>query len=155
MIGPARATWRHALRSQARALRVHHAVHFSAPMAQADLVPVLQTAHLCLAPLPDDARNAVQGCCPIKILEYMAAGRPILATRVAPVEEILEHGRTAHLVRAGSAAELAAGLRFLAGRPAEREALGAAARERAVASWRPERLRAGLEESLRAVARVV
>jgi glycosyltransferase involved in cell wall biosynthesis len=155
VIGPARATWRHALRTQARVLRVHHALHLSAPMAQADLLPVLQTAHLCVAPLPDDARNAVQGCCPIKLLEYMAAGRPILATRVAPVEEILEHGRTAHLVRAGSAADLAAGLRFLAAHPAEREALGAAARERAVEAWQPARLRSGLQESLRAVAGLV
>lgn len=40
----------------------------------------------------------------------MAVGRPILSTRVAPVEEILAHGVTAHLVRPGSAAALASGL---------------------------------------------
>jgi hypothetical protein len=72
-------------------------------MERPDLVPVLQTAHVCLAPLADDPRNVVQGCCPIKLLEYMAAGRPILSTRIPPVEELLEHGQTAHLARADTA----------------------------------------------------
>jgi glycosyltransferase involved in cell wall biosynthesis len=107
-------------------------------MAQRDLVPVLRAAHVCVAPLPADARNQLQGCCPIKLLEYMAAGRPILSTRVAPVEEILEHGATGHLVAPGSASALAEGLRWMAEHPDEREALGRRARETALAGWGPE-----------------
>ena len=68
----------------------------------------------------------------------MAAGRPILSTRVAPVEEILEHGATGHLVAPGSASALAEGLRWMSEHPDEREALGRRARETALAAWGPE-----------------
>lgn len=132
VVGPAKSAWRARLRNLARALRVHHALHLSPPMERPDLVPVLQTAHVCLAPLADDPRNVVQGCCPIKLLEYMAAGRPILSTRIPPVEELLEHGQTAHLARAGSAFALAEGIAHLRDHPEEREALGARARAAAV-----------------------
>ena len=137
VVGPLKSAWRDEIRSRARRLRVHHQLHLSGAMDQRDLAPVLRTSHVCLAPLPSDARNAVQGCCPIKILEYMAAGRPILGTSIAPVEEILEHGKTAWLVPAGSPAELADGIAWMLDHPAEREALGRAAREEAVARWSP------------------
>jgi glycosyltransferase involved in cell wall biosynthesis len=151
VVGPAKSAWRARLRALARALRVHHALHLSPAMERADLVPVLQTAHLCVAPLPDDARNVVQGCCPIKLLEYMGAGRPILATAIPPVQELLEHGVSAHLVRPGSAFALAEGIAFLRERAGEREALGARARQAAleaftVAHFR-ERLRQALERA--------
>jgi glycosyltransferase involved in cell wall biosynthesis len=135
VVGPLKTVWSRALRQLARRLRIHHAVHLSGPMAQADLAPALRTAHACVAPLPADPRNALQGCCPLKILEYMATGRPILSTRVAPVEELLEHGVSAHLVRPGSAAALADGLAWLLAHPAEREALGAAARAAVLGRW--------------------
>lgn len=148
VVGPLKSAWRDEIRSRARRLRVHHELHLSGAMDQRDLVPVLRTAHICLAPLPSDPRNAVQGCCPIKLLEYMAAGRPILATAIPPVEEILEHGRTAWLVPPGSPAELADGLGWLLDHPAEREALGRAARAEAVERWTPERFRERLAEAL-------
>jgi glycosyltransferase involved in cell wall biosynthesis len=138
LVGPVKGTWGRALETLIRRLHVRAFVHLSGPMAQADLAPVLRTAHACAAPLPADPRNELQGCCPLKILEYMAAGRPILATRIAPVEELLEHDVTAHLVRPGSAAALADGIAWMIDRPAERERLGARAREAAIARWTPE-----------------
>jgi glycosyltransferase involved in cell wall biosynthesis len=151
VVGPMKGTWGRSLRALARRLRVHHALLLSGPMAHEDLAPVLRTAHACVAPLVADARNALQGCCPIKILEYMAAGRPILATRLPAVEELVEHGVSAHLVRAGSAVALADGLSWLLEHPAEREAVGAAARAAAVARFSPEHFRARLAAALPAV----
>ncbi len=129
IVGPAKSAWRAALRRLTRRLRVHHLVELSGPMERPGLVPVLQTAHVCVAPLPADARNTVQGCSPIKLLDYMAAGRPILSTAIAPVEELLTHGLTAHLVRPGSALALADGLAWMLDHPAEREDLGRRARQ--------------------------
>ena len=146
LVGPMKSEWRSELRRRARRLRVHHTLHLSRAMEQPDLVPVLRTAHVCLAPLPADPRNVAQGCCPIKLLEYMAAGRPILSTRIDPVEEILEDGVTAKLVEPGSPAALAGGIRWMLDHPKEREALGTAAREEAVRSWNPDRFRRGTEE---------
>lgn len=148
VVGPLKGAWARALRAHARALRVHHALHLSGPVAQADVAPILRTAHVCVAPLAADARNTLQGCCPIKLLEYMAAGRPILATRIPVVEEILEHGVTAHLVQPGSAAALADGLRWLMAHPAEREALGTRAREALLARWTPADFRRRLARAI-------
>lgn len=153
VVGPLKASWRRTLRTHARRLRVHHALHLSGPMEQRDLPPVLATAHLCVAPLAADPRNAVQGCCPIKILEYMAAGRPILSTRVAPVEEILSDGDTARLVVPGSAAALADAIAWFRTNAAEREAMGTRARaaveSRFTAAAFRERLGAALAQCAR------
>lgn len=148
VVGPLKSAWRDEIRARARRLRVHHQLHLSGAMEQRDLVPVLRTAHVCLAPLPADARNSVQGCCPIKILEYMAAGRPILGTSIAPVEEILAHGTSAWLVPPNSPAELAEGVAWMLDHPAEREALGRAARAEAVERWSPDRFRRHLAGAL-------
>jgi glycosyltransferase involved in cell wall biosynthesis len=148
VVGPLKSAWARALRAHARALRVHHALHLSGPVAQADVAPILRTAHVCVAPLADDARNTLQGCCPIKLLEYMATGRPILATRLPVVEEILEHGVTGYLVQPGSAAALADGLRWMLAHPAEREALAAAARAAVLARFTPAAFRARLARAI-------
>jgi glycosyltransferase involved in cell wall biosynthesis len=152
LVGPVKGAWGRALRTSARRLRLRHSVHVSGPMAQADLLPVLHTAHVCVAPLAPDARNTLQGCCPLKLLEYMAAGRPILSTRVPPVEELVAHGVTAHLVRPGSAVALADGLGWLLDHPAEREALGVSARDAVVGHWTIAHFRERLAALLRALA---
>ena len=148
LVGPLKGAWGRGLRALARSLRVQHAVRFSGPVAHVDLPPVLRTAHACVAPLAADARNTLQGCCPIKLLEYMAAGRPILTTRLPVVDDILEHGATAYLVRPGSAAALADGIRWLVAHPEEREAMGARARTAAVARFTPEHFRRDVEAAL-------
>jgi len=114
------------------------------PLAPEQIPAFLAQSQVCLAPLPDDPRNSLQGCCPIKILEYLAAGRAVLATRVPPVEEILEHGRTGWLVRPGSPSALAEGLLTLAARPDLVEALGRNARAEAEACWDRPRFEAAV-----------
>ena len=150
VVGPLKGAWARALRAHARGLRVHRALHLSGAVTQADVPPILRTGHVCVAPLADDARNSLQGCCPIKLLEYMAAGRPILSTRIPVVEEILEHGVTGHLVQPGSAAALADGLRWMLAHPVEREAMGARAREAVRLGWTPEDFRRRLARAIAA-----
>lgn len=154
VVGPLKSAWARALRAHARALRVHQALQLAGAVAQPDVPPILRTAHVCVAPLAADARNTLQGCCPIKLLEYMAAGRPILATRLPVVEEILEHGVTGYLVQPGSAAALADGLRWMLAHPAEREALGSRAREAVLARWTPEHFRRRLARAVDGVSAV-
>ena len=75
---------------------------------------------------------------PTKLFEYMAMGKPIVASDLEQIGEVLRHGRTAWLVPPGNADALASGLRRLLDDPALREALGAAARREVVAryTWR-------------------
>lgn len=71
--------------------------------------------------------------CPMKILEYMAAGRAIVAPGSPNVRELLTHGETALLCPGGpnpSAGELSAGVLALARDPGLRARLGEAARRR-------------------------
>jgi len=87
---------------------------------------------------------------PTKLFEYMAMGKGIVASVLGQIGEVLEHDRTALLVRPGCAVELAAALKALIDDPERRTRLGAAARETAVRrhSWRrhTERIVQALQE---------
>ncbi len=67
---------------------------------------------------------------PLAILEAMAAGLPIVATRVGCVPEMVEHGRTSLLVSPRDEHALAHALRTLTEDPDRRRDMGAAARAR-------------------------
>lgn len=65
---------------------------------------------------------------PVAIIEAMAAAKPVVATAVGGVADVVDDGRTGILVESGDSDALAAALRHLAENPAERRALGEAAR---------------------------
>lgn len=66
----------------------------------------------------------------IPLIEAMAAGSPVIATRAGAAPEIVEDGVTGLLVERGDAAGLAAALDRLLSRPEERARMGQAGRER-------------------------
>ena len=68
-------------------------------------------------------------CCPVKILEYMALGKAIVAPRQENIQDLLEDGMTARLFTPGEAGSLGRALRSLADDPAEGKRLGARAAE--------------------------
>jgi glycosyltransferase involved in cell wall biosynthesis len=72
---------------------------------------------------------------PMVILEAMAVGVPIVASRVGGIPEILEDGRDALLVPAGDAGALAKGIETLASSPTLRAATVRAAREQVEAQF--------------------
>ena len=65
---------------------------------------------------------------PLKIFDYMAAGRAIVAPDQPNIREVLQHGRTALLFDSADPAALWAAIRRLANAPALRRQLGTAAR---------------------------
>ena len=66
---------------------------------------------------------------PLKILEYMAAGKPIICSDLPVLREILEHGRTAWLVPPDDTEGLVDAVRRLAQDSELRRRLGQAARQ--------------------------
>jgi glycosyltransferase involved in cell wall biosynthesis len=67
---------------------------------------------------------------PLAVLEWMAAGKAIVANRVGGIPAILEHGREALLVPATDTAALAVAIDRLLDDPEERRRLGVAAQRR-------------------------
>lgn len=68
------------------------------------------------------------------LLEYMAAGLPVLGTRVSGTEDFIEHGTCGWIVEPGDTAAMAACLREIGGMDhAALASLGAAARQRVTA----------------------
>jgi len=89
IIGRGRSRQRKILRKRIRKLGLEESVHLLAPQPHHQIHETISRADICVAPLGLNDRNIVQGCCPIKVLEYMAAGRPIVASNIPVVREIL------------------------------------------------------------------
>ena len=83
-------------------------------------------------------------------LEAMERGRPVVASDVGGLPEILEHGRTGFLVPSGDAGALAEAIVDVAGDPSRAALMGAAGRDRAVEEFSQERCTDRIEEIYRA-----
>jgi glycosyltransferase involved in cell wall biosynthesis len=120
--GPERA----ALEAQADRLGLGRAVIFAG--ARRDVAGLL--AALDVAVLASDFEGT-----PLALLEYMAAARPIVATRVGGIPDVLQDGVTGLLVPPRDVAALADALVSLLREEDRRESLGAAARDLQQREW--------------------
>jgi glycosyltransferase involved in cell wall biosynthesis len=77
---------------------------------------------------------------PVSAIEALAAGRPVVATRVGGVPDVVRDGEDGVLAEPGAIDELADGLARLARDPALREQMGAAGRQRALKRYSVQRL---------------
>ncbi|HLK10440.1 MAG TPA: glycosyltransferase family 4 protein [Candidatus Binatia bacterium] len=89
----------------------------------------------CLAAADVVALPSLQEGLGVAALEAMAAGRPVVASRVGGLGEVVLDGETGLLVPPGDAAALAAALARLGADPALRARLGAAGRARVLARY--------------------
>lgn len=96
---------------------------------QAGLAALHHEADVILAPLRSTERNTLQGCCPLKVIEAMASGTPLIASDLPVVRELAEPDRDALLVRAGSAKAIKDALLRLLGQPTLGRQLSLTARE--------------------------
>jgi glycosyltransferase involved in cell wall biosynthesis len=77
---------------------------------------------------------------PVSAIEALAAGRPVVATRVGGVPDVVRDGEDGFLVEAGATDDLADRLERLARDPELRERMGTAGRERVVPRYAVDRL---------------
>lgn len=99
--------------------------HFTGAVPHAEIPAYVGAMDIAVAPY-DQAEGFYFS--PLKVFEYMAAGRPVVAAGVGQLAERLRHGETALLYPPGDLAALAMALRSLAESPRERVRLGIAAR---------------------------
>ena len=140
-------------RAHAQALGIADRVQFTGRLPHAAVAAELAKARVGVCPLPGDVDQvSARFTSPLKLLEMMAAGLPVVATDLPPVRAICTDGRDALLVSADDADALAAGIRQLLEDAPTAQRLAAAARERATAfGWDARAARiAGLIENVRA-----
>jgi glycosyltransferase involved in cell wall biosynthesis len=77
---------------------------------------------------------------PVTIIEALAAGRPVVATKVGGVPDVVDDGETGFLVRPRDTHALAERLEILARDPDRRAAMGAAGRARVLERYAVDRL---------------
>jgi len=109
------------------------------PWSSATEAAELAECDIGISWLPDDQWS--RGKCGLKVLQYMAAGLPVVANPVGMHRQMVVHGRTGLL--ATTPAEWAAAIRQLASEPRLRQQMGAAGRrlveeQFSVARWGPE-----------------
>ena len=138
-------------RPAVEALAARHAdVARFVELDDAALHPALAAADVLVLPLRDHLRNRYNF--PSRIIEFLWAGRPILATDIPPLKTFLRHGETAWVVPPRGPAALRDGLATLAADATLRDRLARGARfffERELA---PGPSGAALAAFLRAVA---
>jgi glycosyltransferase involved in cell wall biosynthesis len=145
--GPARP----GLESQARKLNLEARVVFTGAVAHTDVASLLTAAQVAV--LNPRASEASLSQSPLKLFEYMAAGKAIVAPAIPNVKQILAHRKNALLVPPDQAEALAGALEELLNNEQLRTRLGQAARKQSLEnhSWdrTVSRLEAIIDDELR------
>lgn len=100
-------------------------VHFTGAVPPQEIPAWLRSMDVAVAPFLAQDNFYFS---PLKIFEYMAAGLPILASRMGQIPDIIQHGETGLLFPPGEVSTLADGLIYLSRNPRLCVRLGTAAR---------------------------
>ncbi len=120
------------LAERARALEVDGRVTFRGALNSAEVAGELRDADaFCL---PSFAEGV-----PVVLMEAMAAGLPVVATRVMGIPELVTDGESGLLVAPGRDEPLAAALAALANDPQRRQAMGQAGRRTVIEGFDADR----------------
>ena len=89
IVGRGRSRQRKLLAKQIRKLGVGQSVTIQPAVPHHEVPALIAEADICIAPLGLNDRNVTQGACPIKVLEYMASSRPLIASNLPIVRELV------------------------------------------------------------------
>ncbi len=122
---------RKAAESLASRLGIADAVVFTGMVPQTEGPAYLAACDILVAPhIPNEDGSPFFGS-PTKLFEYMAMGRAIVASNLAQIGDVLNHGETGWLVEPGSVVALSTGLRAVLDADPLRQRLGENARKAA------------------------
>lgn len=91
-------------------------VRFRGPLPQEELFSLMAQSYVFVQPSFSEGRSNV-------VLEALASGLPVVASRIPANSEIIEDRKNGLLFEPGNAADLAAGIRFLLEAPGAREGM--------------------------------
>ena len=120
------------LRKLIRKCSLEDCVEIRIGMSRGELHQYYQKALFTVAPLTRGDRNELQGCCPLKILESMAAGTPVIASRLEVCRELIDHEHDGWLVTPDSPRALAHAMTKLLDHPELVSTLGYNAQQKII-----------------------
>ena len=126
-------------------LGLDDAVHLTGYLSQSGVAEELAGSDIFV--LPSFAEGV-----PVVLMEAMATGLPVVATRIAGIPELVEHGVNGHVVAPGDAEALAGALSELLDDPEARAAMGAHGRAKVAAEFTISTEAAWLLENLKGTA---
>lgn len=139
------------LRRQADRLGIAERVHFLGTRTEDDVARLLDAAHvfvLASVPTPSGRMDGI----PVAIIEALASGIPVVATRLSGIPELVRDGVTGVLATPGEPAALAAALERLLADPAAVAERAHAGRMLVEEEFAIERSAGRMAELLRSVA---
>ncbi|MGA1871508.1 MAG: glycosyltransferase family 4 protein [bacterium] len=110
------------------------------PLSQKNFASMLAHLEFTVAPLLETRRNIVQGCCPIKIIESLACGTPVIASDLEATRALLRHGQEGFLVPPEDPRALALAIKHMASQPMVRAHMSRRAFLRAQARFSVNRI---------------
>jgi glycosyltransferase involved in cell wall biosynthesis len=113
------STW---IREQARNGALMGSIDVRGPLPRAQVLTEMDGSQCLVLPSRSEGLGRV-------LMESMARARPVVATRVGGIPEVVDHGRTGLLVRPGEPAELASAISALLTDPGRAQAMGLRARD--------------------------
>jgi glycosyltransferase involved in cell wall biosynthesis len=114
------------------------------PWSEETEANALRSAHIGIAPMPDN--DWTRGKCGLKVLQYLAAGLPVVSAPTGVNAEIIENGKTGFLPRNGE--EWCQAVRTLSENPDLRERMGAAGRRKVCRMYSVEAVYQEMKRSL-------
>jgi glycosyltransferase involved in cell wall biosynthesis len=125
---------------------LRHAVIMTGAIAHSQVPEVLSIADVAVVPSASLPASLGGTGTPLKLFEYMAAGKAIVATAHPESAEVIQNGQSGVLVEAGDVHRFAESILTLLNDPAERLRLGQNARQQAAKLYSWERYTRRLEE---------
>jgi len=135
IVGRGRSRQRKILSKQIRKSGLEGSVGVQPAVPHHEVPALIAEADICVAPLGLNDRNVTQGACPIKVLEYMAASRPLVASNMPIVRELVREDVDALLFSPNDPDDLARQILTLLDDDALSQRLAVSASERALTKF--------------------
>ncbi len=113
-------------------------VEFKGRVPRDDVLSCLRECGVGIIPMRDKPLNRAR--CPLKMIEYMAAGMPMVCSGLGEASHYLKHLDSAYLAKPGSPESLALGINKVLGDPALSDRMGRNARHIALEFFSSEKI---------------